>query len=111
MAKPVLKWAGGKSQLLAELTLKVPITRGTYFEPFIGGGAPFFSFAEEGRFQRAVINDFNPELTNLYEVVRDRTGELIDTLIAYQLMPDWNTREFFEMVRASDPEDPVARAA
>lgn len=111
MPKPVLKWAGGKTQLLAALTQRIPVTRGTYYEPFIGGAAPFFAFAGQGRFTKAVINDFNPELTNLYEVVRDRTGELIDSLVAYQLEPDWNTQEFFLTVRASEPEDAVGRAA
>jgi DNA adenine methylase len=111
MATPFIKWVGGKTQLLPELTRMIPDTGGTYFEPFIGGGAAFFSFADQGRFKRAVINDFNPELTNLYRVVRDRTGELIDALNECLLDSDWNTLGYFRAMRASEPEDEIARAA
>lgn len=42
-AKPILKWAGGKTQLLKELTERVPEAYGRYIEPFVGGGALFFA--------------------------------------------------------------------
>lgn len=109
--KPAIKWVGGKTQLLPELTRRIPVTSGCYFEVFAGGLAPFFAFAGQGRFKRAVINDFNPELTNLYRVVRDKTKELIDALVQYQLEPEWNTKEFFLRVRSSEPKSDVSRAA
>jgi DNA adenine methylase len=110
MPKPILKWAGGKTQLLPELTQIIPTTEGTYFEPFIGGGAPFFSFAGQQRFKRAVINDFNPELTNLYQVVRDHPEELREALDNLMRQSDWNTKEYFLQMRASEPDDAISKA-
>jgi DNA adenine methylase len=72
---PILKWAGGKRQLRYELTRRLPDRWGTYFEPFIGGGALLVELANLGRLDRAVIGDKNPELVNLYRVVkRDPEG-------------------------------------
>lgn len=80
MARPILKWAGGKTQLLPQLLPLFPTEINTLYEPFIGGGAVFFYLATEGRFDRAVINDWNSELTNLYSVVRDCPDALIEKL-------------------------------
>ena len=62
-AKPILKWAGGKTQLLNELSAKAPREYGRYIEPFIGGGAMFFAMQP----QSGVIADSNPELINVYQ--------------------------------------------
>ena len=75
MIAPILKWAGGKRQLRSELTCRLPDRWGIYFEPFIGGGALLVELANLGRLDRAVIGDKNPELINLYRVVkRDPEG-------------------------------------
>ena len=74
MAKPVLKWAGGKRQLLDELYARFPASFGRYHEPFLGGGAVFFDLAPAA----ATVNDTNPRLVNFYEQVRDRPEALID---------------------------------
>ena len=75
MIAPILKWAGGKRQLRYELTRRLPDRWGTYFEPFIGGGALLVELANLGRLDCAVIGDKNPELVNLYRVVkRDPDG-------------------------------------
>ena len=66
-AKPILKWAGGKTQMLGELLPKVPSSYGRYIEPFFGGGALFFALQPEN----AVIADSNPELINMYRQVAD----------------------------------------
>ena len=65
VAKPILKWAGGKTQMLKELLPKVPSSYGRYIEPFIGGGAMFFALQPEN----AIIADSNPELINMYRQV------------------------------------------
>lgn len=66
-AKPILKWAGGKTQMLGELFPKVPSSYGRYIEPFFGGGALFFALQPEN----AVIADSNPELINMYPLVHE----------------------------------------
>ena len=72
-AKPVVKWAGGKTQMLDILVLNKPEKFNKYIEPFIGGGALFFDLSPEN----AIISDSNPELINLYKVIADDVDELI----------------------------------
>ncbi|KLU61745.1 modification methylase DpnIIA [Peptococcaceae bacterium CEB3] len=72
MLTPFLKWAGGKRQLLPALLPRVPDRFGTYFEPFIGGGAMLFAL----RPNKAVIGDINDEIVNCYFVIRDDPSEL-----------------------------------
>jgi len=63
---PFVKWAGGKTQLLDEIKKRMPKSFNHYFEPFVGGGALFFSVAPE----KASINDFNEELMFAYQAIR-----------------------------------------
>ncbi len=91
--KPLLKWAGGKTQLLGELLSKMPKKYGRFIEPFFGGGALFFSV----RPANGIIADSNPELVNLYRSVADDVDGVISCLSRYQ-----NTEEFFYDVRAQD---------
>lgn len=72
-ARPVLKWAGGKQQLLPQLLSRVPKTYGRYIEPFFGGGALFFALAPES----AVIADSNAEIINLYRQLAENAGAVI----------------------------------
>jgi DNA adenine methylase len=74
MANPILKWAGGKRQLLDELYSRFPQNYAHYHEPFVGGGAVFFDLESED----GTINDTNPRLINFYEQVRDRPEQLIE---------------------------------
>ena len=102
-AKPILKWAGGKTQMLGELLPKVPSSYGRYIEPFFGGGALFFALQPEN----AVIADSNPELINMYRQVADHVDNVISYLEKYQ-----NTSEMFYSVRSLDWETlPKAEAA
>ncbi|MXX31310.1 MAG: DNA adenine methylase [Chloroflexi bacterium] len=84
MAKPFLKWAGGKTALLPELLQAAPQQIETYYEPFLGGGALFFALQAEGRFRRAVLSDSNKELVNAYVQVRDNVEGLIRALKVHQ---------------------------
>ena len=79
MAEPILKWAGGKRQLLDELHARFPAEYDRYHEPFLGGGALFFDLEPAG----ATINDANPRLVNFYEQVRDRPEQLISRLNSF----------------------------
>lgn len=70
--KTIVKWAGGKTQLLPQLLEIVPKEYNTYYEPFIGGGALYFALEP----QRAVLNDLNPQLINLYKQIKERPEAL-----------------------------------
>ncbi|MBN1432644.1 MAG: DNA adenine methylase [Methanomicrobiaceae archaeon] len=85
IAKPFLKWAGGKTQLLEELTNRLPVDIGnggitSFIEPFIGGGAVFFHLNSLHSFRECHIFDSNPELVLAYTVLRDDPEDLIDCL-------------------------------
>ncbi|MDD6081431.1 MAG: Dam family site-specific DNA-(adenine-N6)-methyltransferase [Oscillospiraceae bacterium] len=102
-AKPILKWAGGKTQMLGELMPRVPKTYGRYIEPFFGGGALFFSLKPEN----AIIADSNPELINMYLQVANNVDDVIEYLQKYE-----NTSEMFYEVRSLDWQTlPKAEAA
>ena len=94
--KPILKWAGGKTQLLDELLPRVPSSYGRYIEPFFGGGALFFALLPDD----AIIADSNPELINVYRQVADNVDEVIDCLSKYV-----NTSEAFYSARSLDWEN------
>lgn len=66
---PVLKWAGGKTQLLPEINKRLPKQFNAYYEPFFGGGALLFSLLPSS----AVINDLNSELMNVYKCIKHDT--------------------------------------
>ena len=85
-AKPILKWAGGKTQMLNDLLPKVPSSYGRYIEPFFGGGALFFALRPEN----AIIADSNPDLVNMYRQVANNLDDVIDYLKKYK-----NTSEMF----------------
>lgn len=86
-AKPFLKWAGGKSQLLREIANYYPFADGhitKYAEPFVGGGAVLFDILNKYDLQEIYINDINADLMNAYCVVRDNVDMLIEILFAMQ---------------------------
>ena len=66
-AKPFVKWAGGKRSIIDKLMKLVPEDYKTYYEPFVGGGAMLYELEPK----KAVINDYNAELMNVYECVKD----------------------------------------
>lgn len=80
MAQPIVKWAGGKRQLLNEIEPFVPALINTYYEPFFGGGALLFALEPK----KAVINDMNSQLINMYMQVQDRLDQLLSILDFYQ---------------------------
>jgi len=97
--KPFLKWAGGKRQLL-EVLLQYTnnIGEGRYFEPFIGGGSLFFALHRND----AVINDYNPEIINAYNVIKESPEELIELLKEHA---NNNSSEYFYRLREIDRMD------
>ena len=93
LVQPVLKWAGGKRQLLPEISKYIPKKITTYYEPFLGGGAVLFHLQHK----KAVINDFNTELINMYNVIKYNLEELIEDLEKHK-----NEEEYFYYIRALD---------
>lgn len=104
VARPFLKWAGGKGKLLDQYAKYFPRQYRTYFEPFLGGGAVFFHL----RPQQAVLTDINPQLVNVYRCVRDEVESLIPLLQDHQAH---HSPDYYYQVRAFPPEDPVHQAA
>ncbi len=93
LVAPVVKWVGGKRQLLPVITPLLPKRITTYCEPFLGGGALLFSRQPS----TAYINDINSELINLYEVIRDHVEPLIESLEKHK-----NESAYFYSIRDLD---------
>ncbi len=106
-ARPFLKWAGGKAQLIPQMEPFFPKDFRTYFEPFLGGGAVFFHLQPE----KAMLSDSNPELVNTFTIVRDDPGGLMRALDEH--LPQRTEEAYFYKVRATDPStlSSVERAA
>ncbi|MEY3299117.1 MAG: methyltransferase [Cyanobacteriota bacterium] len=107
VARPFLKWAGGKGRLLSQYEPYFPASCATYYEPFVGGGAVFFYLAQ--RMQRAVLGDINPELVNVYRWVRDAPKALIVKLEYHKRhhSPD----HYYHMRQQHQLPHPLDRAA
>ncbi len=110
MARPFLKWAGGKRQLLTEIEARLPPDISectTYVEPFVGGGAVLFHLLERYDFETVHISDLNPELTLCYRTLQSDAQSVIDSLqvliegyptdheerkpVYYGIRDDWNS--------------------
>lgn len=100
LVMPVLKWVGGKRQLLPELRRRLPKRFTTYYEPFIGGGALFF----DRQPQKAVLNDSNSELINVYRQIRSNVAVLIEALRRLR-----NTQVDYYRIRQMDRDGTLAQ--
>lgn len=102
--RPILKWVGGKQQLLPQLIPAVPPHYNKYIEPFLGGGALFFALAPKG----AIISDSNPEIINVYRCTANSPEELISLLgtfktdkETYYLIRSWDLSNKSDIERAA----------
>lgn len=110
-ARPFLKWAGGKGQLLHELVprARAGLTGSGYHEPFLGGAALFFELRALGLLPpRVALSDGNLNLVTVYVAVRDDVEPLIALLTGHKAR---HGKEHYYAVRADVPADPIARAA
>lgn len=98
LVAPFVKWVGGKRQIMSSITKLLPknIQDYKYIEPFIGGGAVLFHLQPKN----GIINDFNEELINTYQVIKNNLEELIEDLKTHE-----NTADYFYEIRALDRED------
>jgi DNA adenine methylase len=102
-AKPFLKWAGGKQQLLSQFEKYFPSNFNRYLEPFVGGGAVFFHLWNTDRLpEHKFLFDNNEELVNAYCIVRDKLDELISRLTTHQKN---HSKEYFYQIRSLDRQD------
>ena len=92
--RPFVKWAGGKTKLLKQLSHFFPDFKGTYFEPFLGGGAVFFHLKPE----RAILSDSNSELINLFQIIKDNPKKLMKKLDDHQ--PNVQDKDYFLDIRS-----------
>ena len=110
VAKPFIKWVGGKTQLIEQLEALLPADfdewkEVTYIEPFVGGGAMlFYMLQAHPNIQKAVINDINPNLTTCYKIVRDNPSDLVNSLRAiqeeyYTLLAEESRKDFYLSMR------------
>ena len=80
--KPFLKWAGGKTQLIPQLEEHLPDMSkiDTFIEPFLGGGAFLLHLTQKYSFKKIVLNDYNPDLVNVYLTIQKEPAKLIKLL-------------------------------
>lgn len=102
--KPFLKWAGGKRWLFPQINDYLPNAYDCYFEPFLGGGAVFFAL----RPGAAVLSDLNPDLIDLYKVLKEDWQSLFDGLAGHQKM---HCKEYYYEIRNSEPRGRLERAS
>lgn len=95
LVSPVLKWVGGKRQLISDIEPLIPKSISTYVEPFVGGGAVLFHLQPK----KAIINDYNQELMNVYQVIKDKPNELIEVLQEHKGL---NSEDYFYEIRSLD---------
>jgi DNA adenine methylase len=107
-ARPILKWVGGKGQLLEQLEPLMPRRFGRYFEPFVGGAAVFFDLRARRPRMTAYLSDVNAELVSCYAAVRDDVESVIRALGKHV----YESEHYYE-VRSWSPADlaPAERAA
>ena len=107
--KPLIKWAGGKRQIAAELFSRFPPewNQGTYLEPFIGGGAMFLHVAPS----KAVVADLNSRLYGFYLQVKSNPEKLysgvLEIVDEFNIKDELNKKEFYLSLRAKYNESPV----
>ena len=95
LLSPILKWVGGKRQLLSEIIPLIDESYDNYVEPFISGGAVLFRLQPK----KAIINDYNTELINVYKTVRDDLDGLVALLKEHE---KYNSSDYYYEVRALD---------
>lgn len=106
----IVKWAGGKSQLLAQFDKFFPEKIDYYIEPFLGSGAVFFHAKRKFNPKKILLADINEELINAYVIVRDKVDALIQALKKHK---EQHSKEYYYKIRAQDPStlSDVERAA
>lgn len=106
MAKPLLRWAGGKRWLTGKISNHLPKVIKGYYEPFCGSCAIYYSLKDHLGDVPAYLSDLNRELIEFYRVLQDNPSELINYLREYE-----NTESFYYYIRGITPTNNIESAA
>jgi DNA adenine methylase len=109
--KPFVKWAGGKRQLIPALNQNLPNSFGTYYEPFLGGGALLFHILTERNGQRCNISDLNSDLILAYTTIRDKIDDLISSLKNHEKNYHKDSNSYYYSVRKSSPRSDIEKTS
>ena len=109
--KPFVKWAGGKRQLIPILNENLPKSFGTYYEPFIGGGALLFHILTERNAQKCSISDLNSDLVLTYTTIRDKIDELVSSLKNHEKNYQEDSKTYYYSVRESNPKSEIEKTS
>jgi len=109
--KPFVKWAGGKRQLIPILHQNLPEAFGTYYEPFLGGGALLFHILTDKNGQKCSISDLNSDLVLAYTTIRDRIDALISSLKNHEKNYQKDSKSYYYSVRESNPRNEVEKTS
>ncbi len=109
--KPFVKWAGGKRQLLPVITHHIPSKFDRYFEPFLGGGAVFFSLVTKERKAKWFISDLNSDLILSYVTIRDNVKELVTSLENHATHYSKDQSGYYYKVREANPKNEIDKVS
>jgi DNA adenine methylase len=109
--KPFVKWAGGKRQLIPILHQNLPESFGTYYEPFLGGGALLFHILTDKNGQKCSISDLNSDLVLAYTTIRDRIDALISSLKNHEKNYQKDSKSYYYSIRESNPRNEVEKTS
>jgi len=109
--RPFVKWAGGKRQLIPVLSQHIPKNFGSFFEPFLGGGAMLYHLLLNYPKHRFVVSDLNSDLVLSYITIRDRADELIYSLKNHAKKYSKNSDTYYYSVRASEPKEQIEKTS
>ncbi len=109
--KPFVKWAGGKRQLIPILNQNLPESFGTYYEPFLGGGALLFHILTDKNGQKCSISDLNSDLVLAYTTIRDRIDALITSLKNHEKNYQKDSESYYYSIRESNPRSAIEKTS
>jgi DNA adenine methylase len=109
--KPFVKWAGGKRQLIPILNQNLPEYFGTYYEPFLGGGALLFHILTDKNGQKCSISDLNSDLVLAYTTIRDRIDSLITSLKNHEKNYQKNSESYYYSIRKNNPRSAIEKTS
>ena len=109
--KPFVKWAGGKRQIITSLEGHLPKKFGTYFEPFLGGGALLFHLLNQSPNLKCNISDLNSDLILAYITIRDKVEQLVESLERHSGKYSADKIEYYYSVRESAPKNQIEKVS